>query len=624
MNNKIEADKIFKIEKIGNDYILSGKLYDSYKSTPYQQTYKYKYFEVLPDNSGSITKTGEVNVKLYRDAKNFLNLIKNMVMLQSLDKIDCVINGQSRNAKRTLDMCDYINDFQPSNGSEAGDAEEKIAPEQLERYKKYAYAQLEMDDYIDYYKKKPVIKDLYVARTTDIKLSPTEIVHPNEFLTLCAKADLSDYYKLIAPDNAFLCKVYTVKQNVTDNNDNEGTPSSSVIIVASKSENELEIDRQKLITLIPDVLNRGFYAKFQVNETDSDDETPQTPPPVISLKNTQRKPKKLPENVITYNNLIKFGVDAVRESICCIKNSYTEDAILKNLYTHNKYFTNQTNNSYRNMLGYFNDYYFNKEKLIFPNISDLAIKYGGVQHSYFDIDFIDDHHHVKMTVSQPVKNQADWLIIDAHGDPDSTRNGAIIIAKPDPNNPSHDETVFQVNPWELVDKINTSEEKSKYSEDVDVLILLACATLPWIDSDPFASTPEGYKYSKGWHKVLPDGIILGFKLNTHDVVNREITRELNRQLHKLPQMNKEQTRAWLRSFWKDVNENLYNEFFRNPKLKVKNIENEEVEIDNPRVAALGAAVLDRKMHVSYKEMPIIIDEKIVEYKFEEDTNEFSH
>jgi len=39
---------------------------------------------------------------------------------------------------------------------------------------------------------------------------------------------------------------------------------------------------------------------------------------------------------------------------------------------------------------------------------------------------------------------------------------------------------------------------------------------------------------------------------------------------------------------------------------------------------LGAAVLDRKMHVSYKEMPIIIDEKIVEYKFEEDTNEFSH
>jgi len=621
MNNKIEADKIFKIEKIGNDYILSGKLYDSYKSTPYQQTYKYKYFEVLPDNSGSITKTGEVNVKLYRDAKNFLNLIKNMVMLQSLDKIDCIINGQSRNEKRTLDMCDYLNDFKPSNGSESGVAEEKITPEQLERYKKYAYAQSDWDELIDYYKRKPVIKDLYVARTTDTKLSPTEIVHPNEFLTLCAKADLSDYYKLTAPDNAFLCKVYTVKQNVTENNDNEGTPSSSAIIVASKSENELEIDRQKLITLIPDVLNRGFYAKFQVNETDSDNELPTSEFPTataISLKKEKSKIRKMPTDEITNKNLSRQGKDAMRESICCIKNSYIVDTPLKNFYTNNKYFTDQINHYYRNILGYYNNFYHDDNTLIFNNITTEVIKSGGTQWTYYGHVGGDDNHPPIARNRFLTKNQADWLIIDTHGDPDSTRNGAIVIS-----NPSQSIKMFQVNPWELIDNINTNYEKSKYADDVDVLILLVCSTLPWIDSDPYASTPEEYKYSKGWHKVLPEGIILGFKLTTHDTLNRDIVRKLNERIYTTSQMNKEQTRAWLRSFWKDVNEEFYNKYFKNRTIKVI-VDGKEVDIENPYIAALHAALLDKKTHVSYKEMPIIIDEKIVEYKFEEDINEFSH
>ncbi len=591
INDKNSADKILKIEKIGNEYVISGDLYKAY-CISYEKKLKYEYTVCLPnrDCPDYQTITGEETVKLFRDADCFLDIVNFIKGEQTLDKLDEIeSDGRSRNERRTLDMCDYINDFKPSSGSaENNEAKEEITDEQLARRKKYAYAFGETEGYerFDFYKRKPYIKEMYITRNEDVRLSTYEIFLPHEYLTLRLKPDVSDYQNQHAPDYAFRCKVYTVKQTFDGTDVPPSTPPGPSLpsATALKGKAEPEVDRYKYVTILPDNLIYGFYGKFQINESDLD-EVPQ-----------------LKSNKVKHTNLTFNSKDALRESVCVIHNTYNEENDLINLYLQNPFFNNITNIYDRNILGFYNNYFNDTSNLVFSSITKQDIISAGVQRF-----FVKYECRGVLIRQYIVHNQADWVIIDSHGDPDSTQNGAIVIVKP--KDSSHDKKVFSVDPWDLVDKINTTEAKSLYNEDVDVLILLACVTLPWVDGEPTSNNPEDFIYSKGWHKVLPNGIVLGFRRTTHDTLNRSIRYILNHELGKISNMDKEQTRKWLRNFWKKTNEKLYVDYLNHKRITITVIEQgEKVEkiIDNPKMLAIGAAVLDVKEHIAYDEKEVIV------------------
>lgn len=626
MNDKDSADKILKIEKVGNEFKISGDLYKTY-CIPYEKKLKYEYTVCLPnrDCSNYQTVTGEEPVKLFRDADWFLGMVNIIKGDQTLDKIDKIEpDGRSRNERRTLDICDYIDDFKPSNGSaEKNEAKEEITDEQLARRKKYAYARNETEgnEFFDFYKRKPFIKDMYITRNEDMRLSTYEIFLPREYLTLRLKPNISDYQNQYAPDYAFRCKVYTVKQTIDESEDPPSTPDPSLPLAAAlKGKAEPEVDRYKYVTILPDNLNYGYYGKFQINEID---DTAQ------NLSHSSLHSLKKEEEGLESINLTLTGRDALKESISCIKNLYGPEEELKTMYLKNKYFNNINDKTKRNGLGYSNNYYQSEKHFMVANIDRQTILNGGFQLVYSQFKVTDPHHQAKLTICNPVRNQADWLIIDTHGDPDTTQKGAIIIAKPKDNDPDHDEKIFSVNPWELVDKINTTEAISQYDEDVDVLILLVCATLPWVDDKPNSDNPENFKYSKGWHKVLPKGIVLGFRRTTHDLLNRALTMQLDYELGKTPNMDKEQTRKWLRDFWKRANERLYINYLNNQKVTIYENENGvtiKKEIDNPYQSAMGATVLDVKEYIMYDDKNINIikddDGNIKKCEFKEVVKDF--
>jgi len=627
INDKNSADKILKIEKIGSEYVISGDLYKAY-CIPYEKKLKYEYTVCLPnrDCPDYQTITGEETVKLFRDADCFLDIVNFIKGEQTLDKLDEIeSDGRSRNERRTLDMCDYINDFKPSIGSaENNEAKEEITDEQLARRKKYAYAFGETEGYerFDFYKRKPYIKEMYITRNEDVRLSTYEIFLPHEYLTLRLKPDVSDYQNQHAPDYAFRCKVYTVKQTFDGTDVPPSTPPGPSLpsATALKGKAEPEVDRYKYVTILPDNLIYGFYGKFQINETD---DTTQ------NLSHSSLHNLKKEEEGLESINLTLTGRDALKESISCIKNLYGPEEELKTMYLKNKYFNNINDKTKRNGLGYSNNYYQSEKHFMVANIDRQTILNGGFQLVYSQFKVTDPHHQAKLTICNPVRNQADWLIIDTHGDPDTTQKGAIIIAKPKDNDPNHDEKIFSVNPWELVDKINTTEAISQYDEDVDVLILLVCATLPWVDDKPNSDNPENFKYSKGWHKVLPKGIVLGFRRTTHDLLNRGLTMQLDYELGKMPNMDKEQTRKWLRDFWKRANERLYINYLNNQKVTIYENENGvtiKKVIDNPHKSAIGATVLDVNEHITYDEEDVIVTKDkygvVITCKFKEVVKNF--
>lgn len=548
MNNKSAADSILKIEKTPDGYVLSGKFYEIYSSVPYKQAYKYKYTTCVPSTPTTrdcpgeyVTKTGEIDVKLYRDTDDFLYFVKEMRDLQTLDKIDEVgPTGQSRNQKRALDICDFVNDFRPSTGSEEDNiAEEKIDEKQLARYKKYAYARSESEGYeiFDYYKRKPKIKEIYFSKNEDIKLAETDIVSPREFVTLRAKYDFNDYNDS-TPDYAFLCKVYTVKPTI------DTTPPLPAI--AAKNKAEPEIDRQKFVTLIPDNLGWGLYAKFLINENESDDKIPK--PPIIKLKTKNSRSKKLPVDETVYKNIVPKNE---KESIACFDADYHTNELFS-IYDTNGYFCSKDNKTKRNMAGYAINLNFSDNSTHFTpadifnkridNISKEFLKAGGGRH-VLAMRYEEGETKTGIVFA---RNQADWFIVDAHGWILTSDSGGISSASDG----------IQLAPHELIRKDGTSE----YSENMDVLVLCTCSSLndEWFPKTNPEELP--FSFAKGWHKVLPNGVILGYKHGIDvDLVN-EVLKELNSYLSNEAAKNHKPTQDEIAEAWMRINAKLYSKF----------------------------------------------------------------
>ncbi|NMD01297.1 MAG: hypothetical protein GYA62_16465, partial [Bacteroidales bacterium] len=563
MNDKKSADSILKIEKTPEGYSVSGKLYEVYSSIPYKQAFKYQYTTCVPstptsrDCSGEyVTKTGEVNVKLYRDANRFLYLVKETRESQSLDKIDEVeSDGQSRNQKRVLAICDFINDFKPSSGSaEDNKAEEKIDEAQLTRYKKYAYARSESEGYeiFDYYKRKPKIKEIYFSKNEDIKLAETDIVSPREFVTLRAKYDFNDYNDS-TPDYAFLCKVYTVKPAI------DSTPPLPVI--AAKNKAEPEIDRQKFVTLIPDNLGWGFYAKFLINENELDDKIPESP--VVKLKSKNSRTRKLPANEIVYKNIVPANE---KESIACFDADYFTNELFS-IYDKNSYFCTKDNKSNRNIAGYSINLNFSDNNTHFTpadifnkridNISKEFLKAGGGRHV---LAMRYEEGETKTGIVF-VRNQADWFIVDSHGWTSNSSGG--ISSKSDG---------IQLKPCELIKKDGTSE----YSENMDVLVLITCNSLSY-EGIKYAPADDHLVFAKGWHKVLPNGIILGYKHGIASTFPDIILQHLNTYLNQIISSGHTPTPNEIAEAWMNLNAQLYSKF--------------EIDDDVDYFDARGAAVI---------------------------------
>ena len=214
-------------------------------------------------------------------------------------------------------------------------------------------------------------------------------------------------------------------------------------------------NRSKSLTLKRNYYDNMYTARFRINE-DLNSVDPNT-------------------------NLINCDRDALKESIACL-NSLNFLASMFDFYT-----TSETllGNS-RKKSGYaIRQKYVNASKNIFGTSKEF-LKAGGAEVIKATIDSTE-----AVTLAQ---NQADWLIIDSHGwVTDEKHRGGIAFINPYGK-------LLTLVPEELID----SKEVSAYSEDLDILVLNACGCLKWIDKNTELT------YAHGWHKALPEGIILGY------------------------------------------------------------------------------------------------------------------
>lgn len=609
-NEKEQADSIFKIVKNDDNYVLSGKLYDAYLEVPPELPFKYSYSACAPPPTantltklsptrdcpyGEITTSGEVKVKMYRDASMLLRIVKESRDYQILDKEDVIeSDGRSRNERRTLDLCDYLNTFTPSQGDGQKIAPEKISKEQLAEYKNNAYSNIDNSpEYADFYKRKPHIKELYFSGNENTKLPETKISSPEEYSTIRAKID---YQQPFSPDYAIQARVYTVKTFQS-----EDTPPNPGPVAFNRSTSEPQIDRQKFVALIPDAIFGGYYAKFLVNENTAGDDTP-GPVPAKKVKDKFGKTK----TKVVWPELIKRNEDELKESLSFVLNSYElEQSLVSDLYLSNGYFKNKKNSIERNILGCFNNMFKNYDKIIIPEINTEAIASGGMQWVFVDME--------TKVVQKLYRNQADWFIVFSHGSI-SDSSGGIAIAKED----GHKD--FSVAPWELIKNIGTPQEKSEYSEDMDVLFLLGCRCLSVDKTELNGSANPDYSFAWGWNKVLPKGLILGFYWYSHDKTNRFLLMALNRELNKLAMQGQQATNEWLINFWKTYNKNAYMLYLNAPTYK--NLKGEVVK--NELFWSSSAAYIYNGKQTQYKIHEIKNNiGKIVDVDFEDITTDLN-
>lgn len=594
MNDRDNADKILKIVKNGDEYNVSGELFDAYKSMPYSMQYKYLYIECSTAGSdqGSptlnkfqnkrnesevyVTTTREITILMRRDADSFLYWLNERKKIQCGYEDVIEADGNSRNKRQVLEIADYIHDYKPEEGNEAKNiATEYITPDALKKYKDYAYSEGNDDNNIDYYKRTPYVSELYFSDSEDTKLPETSISIPEEYSFLRAKIDSS---QPSAPDYAFVAQVYTVKNlQSQDSPTPEPEPNPTPGPVAlNKAEIEPEIDRQKFVTMVPDLLFNGYHAKFRVNENTAGDDVPGSIPiPAKSAKKVKDKSGKTKTETV-WSKLVNNAKDAEKESICCIENSYDENyagnAITKSFYLNNNYFINKSNTSIRNIRGLFNNNYSDGDKIIISKITPESIKCGGMQWVFVNSG--------SCTSSEPTfkrhlhKNQANWLIITAHGalSAHAGHTGGIAIEN------EYGTLDFSISPAELIKDINTPHEKSEYSEDVDVLVLMTCTSLALtLDSN-------NDKFVRGWHKVLPKGVILGFNGFTSEDINWHLTKDLNDYLNELAAKGQKATPSGLKEFWRSKNETYYNSYMSGkPQYELlQNSKNATIVYENKR------------------------------------------
>ena len=146
-----------------------------------------------------------------------------------------------------------------------------------------------------------------------------------------------------------------------------------------------------------------------------------------------------------------------------------------------------------------------------------------------------------------IRNQANWIIFLGHGNPetgtigeidDSTNPNPVLIA---PGKEKYDVITKTTIPG-LINDNGISE----YSENIDVLILSVCGVLNSLSN------------VKSWHKVLPDGVILGYSEDIYNFTANHCNTMFNDFLTN--NIGKNLTKEEIASEWEKMNLKAYNDF----------------------------------------------------------------
>jgi len=311
--------------------------------------------------------------------------------------------------------------------------------------------------------------------------------------------------------------------------------------------------RKKEVTLKYDFIDWAFYAVFKPNETaDTSD---------VSV------------NVID-NAKNSFG----GKSICC----YDAELFTPQLYDiyTNVFFYPDDKNKYFKTLGYayWRKKYNNpkpknsittlpNQENEIPHQSDLTFYNNGLIDP--SVDFIKSAgiEYIRAKYENcadyvAIKNPANWFIVDTHGweraiYEDKEPNGGLIEAEYNITEGGADENkiILGVAPYDLIDK----DGNSLYSENLEVLIMPICGSLAW-KGDCASSNPKDWIFAHGWHKVLPHGLILGYKTEPVNSMVERIFEKLKSNL-----IDKKTSKTDLAKTWISVNETMFLDSFNGTK-----------------------------------------------------------
>jgi len=418
-------------------------------------------------------------IEMFRNAEEHLDFIRQYIALVSYQG---EVNPENELFKTEIQKYVKIMEaYKKAEGSETVSGE-RISDEKLNLYQTHA-ASSSMYDQNNYYKNEVKFTFSTFTRSEGLYQPSDEIPAPHDTLKLWFVTNGS------APMHAFFMQIS---------------------VTSSTSRRE----KNALMEFKPDSMGPYYCSKFIPNETDSDPvEPPPTavaiePLPTVAAVRAPLKTNYIQKNLI--NNL-RRGSNSKDNYIACFDAEMYTDMLFK-IYNTNGYFTT---NGELNQMGYAIDKDYsetiNGQKIInsakFPECAHQStidkyiitpptenfLKAGGAE----------------LIVAQPggatklIKNQADWLIVDAHGSISVPTGG---IAWPDSNGKNH-----RLHPVELI-----NNGVSAYSEDLEVLILFTCQSLKW----QFDKNSE--THSRGWQRALPNGVILGYQSASHDQANYDI------------------------------------------------------------------------------------------------------
>ncbi len=445
--------------------------YENFYANGIKRFHTVKYYWY--DSDTLLTK----NIEVFRNAEEHLDFIRQYVSLVSYQG---ELNAD--NAFLRAEIAKYVKKmetYKRAAGNETVSGE-RISDEKLISYNTHA-ASSSMHEENTYYRNEVKFVFSAFTRSEGLYQPQDEILDPRDTLKLWFVTDGQ------APRHAI---------------------KMQIIVKSSASRRE----KSAIMEFKQDSMAPYYSAVFIPNETDTADEPP-PPMPSGPVTVMARAPLQIKNQTDRQKNLINNNRGSASKDnfIACFNAELYTDSLFK-IYDTNSYFT--TNGMF-NYMGYAIDkdysetvnnqisinsemfpacakpYEINKYVITLPTTNFL--KKGGVE----------------LIEAQPggatklIKNQADWLIVDAHGSTSVPTGG---IAWSDANGKTQ-----RLHPYELIDN-----GVSAYSNDLDVLILFTCHSLKW-QFDKNSQT-----HSRGWQKALPEGIILGFQNDSHDQANHDV------------------------------------------------------------------------------------------------------
>ena len=197
------------------------------------------------------------------------------------------------------------------------------------------------------------------------------------------------------------------------------------------------------------------------------------------------------------------------------------------------------NSYFKCQLGYSDPY----GKKTFKN-SVSFLKSGGAEY----VTALFNKQEAKISI----RNQADWFVFTGHGNPITGTIGEKVGS---PGEVGYNPNAVLIRPGKdkldvdsntIIPGLIKEDGTSEYGEDMDVLILSACGVL---------NSPSNVQR---WHKVLPNGLILGYS----DTIENQTASYINSIFNDFLNNNvgKKFTKEEIAAQWEKINLKAYNDF----------------------------------------------------------------